>query len=443
MSIKLSDHFTYKRLIRFVLPPIGMMIFTSVYGVIDGLFISNCVGSDAFTAINLIMPFLMILGTIGFMLGTGGSAIVSKTLGENKPDTAKRYFSFIIYCTAGCGVIITLVAFPFIHRIAALLGADETIIDDCTTYGKIILAGISFFMLQNVFQAFFTTAEKPTLGFIVTLAAGCTNITLDALFVALLNLGVAGAAWATIMSQAVGAIIPLFYFGKKNGSSLNLTKCAFYTKVLLHSCLNGSSEFVSNISGSVVSMVFNMQLMNLYGKDGVAAYGVIMYVSFIFVAIFIGYAIGTAPIIGFNYGADNRRELKNILGKSLLIMLAFGIFMTGVSALSSSLIAKIFFREGTNLFLLTKRALLIYSLSFAFAGFGIFGSAMFTALGNGVISAIISFLRTLVFQISAVLVLPLVFGGDGIWVSMLAAEILSTIITITMIFAKRVKYGYI
>lgn len=419
-----------------------MMIFTSIYGVVDGLFISNFVGKSAFAAVNFIMPFLMVLGAVGFMLGTGGTAIVSQTLGEGDEEKANRYFSFLVYFTVAIGAVIALLGEAFIPQVTRLLGANENMFDDCVLYARIIMLAVPAFMLQNLFQAFFTTAEKPNLGFAVTFAAGCTNMVLDALMVGVFKWGVAGAAIATAISQLVGAVIPLFYFGRKNGSLLRLGKCAFYGKVLLKTCTNGSSEFVGNISGSIVGMVFNAQLMRLAGEDGVSAYGVMMYVGFIYVAIFIGYAIGTAPIIGYNHGAKNHSELKSIFKKSLILMGIFGVLMTVLAVVLAPAISKLFVGYDAELCEMTTKAFYLFSLSFLFSGFGIFGSSLFTALGSGSISAAISFLRTLVFQIGSVLILPIFFDVNGIWLSLLCADVLSTIVTVIFFLAKRKKYHF-
>ncbi len=442
MRIRLSDHFSYKKLMRFVFPTILMMIFTSIYGVVDGFFISNYVGKTAFAAVNFIMPVLMILGAIGFMIGTGGTAIVSQTLGEGDNEKANRYFSFLVYVTTITGFVLAILGEILIPYVAKWLGATEDMFDICVLYSRIIIVAIPAYMLQNLFQAFFTTAEKPNLGFVVTLIAGCTNIVLDAVAVGALKWGVAGAAIATAVSQLVGAIIPIVYFSKKNGSLLKLGKCSFYGKVLLKTCTNGSSEFVSNISGSLVSMVFNAQLLRLAGEDGVSAYGVMMYVCFIYVAIFIGYSIGTAPIIGFNYGAENHSELKNIFKKSLILMGIFGVLMTLLAAALAPTVSKIFVGYDEALCEMTTNAFYLFSLSFVFTGFGIFGSSLFTALGSGSISAAISFLRTLVFQIGSVLILPIFFDVNGVWLSMLSAEILSTLVTVVFFFTKRKKYHF-
>lgn len=442
MEIKLSESFTYKKLLRFTLPSIVMMIFTSIYGVVDGYFVSNFVGKTPFAAVNFIMPFLMILGAIGFMFGTGGSALVSKTMGEGAPEKAKRIFSLLIYVSAACAVVIAAVGIALLRPLASLLGAEGEMLENCVRYGRIILIALPAYILQFEFQSFFVTAEKPQLGLAFTVAAGVTNMVLDALLVAVFPLGLEGAAAATAISQAVGGIAPLVYFARPNKSLLRLTKTRFDGKMLLKTCTNGSSELMSNISMSLVSMLYNVQLMKYAGENGVAAYGVLMYVNMIFLAAFIGYSVGTAPVIGYHYGAQNHTELKSLLRKSTRIISVFAVCMFVLAEVLARPLALIFVGYDAGLTDLTIHAFSIFSFSFLFAGFSIFGSSFFTALNNGLISAAISFLRTLVFQIAAVLILPAIFEIDGIWYSIVVAEVVSVVVTVIFIFAKRKKYGY-
>ena len=443
MKIKLSDHFNYGRIIRFTLPSIAMMIFTSIYGVVDGFFISTFTNKTSFAAVNFIFPFLMILGAIGFMFGTGGSALVAKTLGEGNRDKANQLFSMIIYLSIATGAVITVGGFFLMRPIASLLGAEGQMLGDCVTYGRIILVSMIPFMLQIEFQSFFVTAEKPKLGLFATLASGITNIVLDALFVGLLGLDLEGAAWATAISQCVGGLFSIGYFIlPTNHSLLKLTRFSFDAGSLLKTCTNGSSELMSNISMSLVSMLYNFQLMRLAGEDGVAAYGVLMYVCMIFIAIFIGYSIGTAPIIGFNYGAGNDRELKSILKKSTVLLGVTSLVMLLLSLVLAMPLSKLFVGYDAELFELTKRGFYIFSFSFLFSGISIFGSSFFTALNNGLISALISFLRTLVFQTLSVILLPLVMDIDGVWLSLVIAELLAGIVTVILIIANKNKYNY-
>lgn len=442
MKIQLSDHFNYKRLLRFVFPSIVMMVFTSIYGVVDGLFVSNYAGKTPFAAVNFIMPFLMLMGALGFMIGTGGSAIVSKTLGEGDDKKANEIFSMLIYITIGLGVIFTLFGLIFLRKIAILLGAEGEMLNYCVQYGRIILVTLTFFMLQNVFQSFFVTAEKPHMGLAVTIGAGVTNIFLDFLFVGVFKWGIEGAAAATAASQIIGGVIPLIYFFAKNSSLLRLTKAGFDGRIFVKTCTNGSSELMTNVSMSLVNMLYNYQLMKFAGENGVAAYGVIMYVNLIFIAIYIGYSIGIAPVIGFNYGAQKHMELKNVFKKSLILISVWSVILTAGAMLLAPFLSKVFVGYDAELFEMTKNGFRLYAVSFLIMGFNIFGSAFFTALNNGGVSAAISFLRTLLFQIVAVLLLPIWFGLNGIWISITVAEVMALIVTIVFFITNRKKYHY-
>lgn len=442
MEIKLSDHFTYGRLFRFVIPSIVMMIFTSIYGVVDGFFVSNYVGKTEFAAVNLIIPFTMILSAFGFMIGTGGSALVSMKLGQKMKQEANEIFSMLIKVTIVVGVILSVLGVIFTRDIAIMLGATEDLLEPCVTYGRILLVALVPFMLQNVFQSFLVTAEKPKFGLIVTVTAGLTNMVLDFLLIGVIRGGVVGAALATGISQVVGGVVPLIYFARKNSSELRLVPAKVNFRALGKTCFNGSSELMTNISMSLVSMLYNLQLLKYAGENGIAAYGVIMYVNFIFVAVFIGYAIGTAPIIGYNYGSENKVELKNVFRKSICFNLVTGVFMCVVAVLMASLLAGIFVGYDEELYEMTKRGFIFYSLSFVVMGINIYGSSFFTALSNGLVSALISFLRTLLFQMVAVLVLPFMFGLDGIWISVVVAEVMALVVTVFFFVTKKKKYGY-
>lgn len=442
MQIQLSDHFTYKKLFRFTLPSVVMMIFTSIYGVVDGFFVSNFIGKTTFAAVNFIWPLLMMLGAVGFMFGAGGSALVAKTLGEGDREKANKLFSLVVYVSIGCGIVITVIGLIFIRPLVALLGAEGQMLEDAVTYGRFLLITLTPFMLQMEFQSFFITAEKPNLGLFVTVASGVTNMVLDALLVAVFPFGLVGAALATALSQAVGGILSLIYFSCPQKSLLRLTKTEFYGKELLKTCTNGSSELLSNISMSLVSMLYNFQLMRYAGEDGVAAYGVLMYVCMIFISIFIGYSIGTAPLIGYNYGSENHAELKNLLKKSNILIAICSILMLGLSLVLAAPLSKLFVGYDPALFEMTKKAFYIFSFSFVFSGMAIFGSSFFTALNNGLISAFMSFMRTLVFQVAAVIVLPIAFGIDGIWYSIVIAELMAFTVTLTFMIWQRKRYHY-
>ena len=442
MAINLSEHFTYKKLIKFTLPTIIMMIFTSIYGVVDGVFISNFAGNNAFASINLIMPAIMIIGTIGFMMGTGGSAIISKTLGEGDKEKANKQFSLLIYTEIILGIISTIIGILLLKTVVKLLGATDEMMADCLNYGRILLIGMTAFILQNSFQSFMVVAEKPKFGLIISIISGIINMFLDFLLIYVFKLRVAGAAIATVTSQTVGALIPLIYFSRKNDTSLKLGKTKFDLSTIAKTCSNGSSEMVTNLSMSLVNILFNMQLMKLAGANGVSAYGIIMYVGFIFVGTYMGYSVGTAPIIGYHYGSDNKEELKNLLSKSLKLLGVIAVIMTCLAEILAKPLASIFVGYDKELLELTIKAIRLYSLSYLISWFNIFTSSFFTALNNGLVSALISFLRTLLFQVAMVLILPAIFDINGIWLSVTVAEFLAIIVSITCIIKNRKKYEY-
>lgn len=442
MKISLSEHFDYKKLLRFTFPTIIMLIFTSVYGVVDGFFVSNFAGKEPFTAVNFIMPVLMLLGCFGFMFGTGGGALISKTMGEGKSEKAREIFSLIVYTSIICGIFLAILGFIFIEPIAKFLGAEGQLLTDSIKYANIILIAIPAYILQYEFQCLLVTAGKPNLGLYITIAAGLTNIVLDALFVAVFKWGLEGAAAATAISQFVGGIIPLIYFACPNKSLLRLGKSNLDFKALFNTCTNGASELMSNISMSIVNMLYNAQLLKYAGEDGIAAYGVLMYVMFIFQSVFLGYSVGTAPIISYHYGAQNHSELKSLLKKSLVLTGIFSIAMFAAAQALAKPLSNIFVGYDEELFNMTVRAFSIFAFLFLFSGFAIFGSSFFTALNNGFVSAAISFLRALVFQIAAVLILPLIWQIDGIWMSTAVAEFLAVIVTIMFLKTNKKRYQY-
>jgi putative MATE family efflux protein len=442
MRIQLSDHFTYRRLLRFVFPTVVMMIVTSVYGIVDGLFISNVVGSSAFASVNLIMPFLMALAAFGFMIGTGGSALVSKTLGERERDKANRYFSMLIWVTAVMGAILSALGFAFMRPISLWLGASDQLVENCVIYGRTVIVAGAFYMLQNAFQSFFVAAEKPKLGLAVSALSGVCNIILDFLMVYVFRMGVFGAALATAISQALGALIPIVYFLRKNDSLLRLVPAGLDMRALGRACFNGSSEMMTNLSMSLVGMLYNYQLMRFAGENGVAAYGVIMYVNLIFLSFFIGYSIGCAPIVGYDYGAQNTDELKNLFRKSLVLTAIAGVVMTAAASFLAAPLSSLFVGYDDKLMAMTSHGLRLYSLSFLICGFNVFSSAFFTALSNGPLSALISFLRTMVFEASAVLILPRLLGLNGIWLAIVAAESLALAVSWILLAKNKTKYHY-
>lgn len=442
MRIQLSDHFTYKKLLRFVISPILMMICTSLYSIVDGFFVSNYVGKTPFAAVNLIMPVCMALGTIGTMIGTGGSALVSMTLGEGKQKDANRYFSMLVLFAIIMSILLSIIGFIFARPIAIALGATEELLENCVIYSRILFIALTAFVLQNMFQSFFVTAEKPSLSLKISVLAGVTNVVLDFFFIAVFQWGLAGAAIATGLGQVVGGFIPLIYFARKNDSLLQLVKTRLEGKVLKKTFGNGASEMVTNLSTSLVNILYNFQLMKLAGENGVAAYGIIMYVNFIFMAIFFGYSIGSAPIISYHYGAANHDELKNVFRKSITLMSSTGVLLAILAELLTVPLVTIFASYDAELFAMTCHGFRLYSLAFAIMGINVWGSAFFTALGNGIVSATISFLRTLVFQIVVILILPMLLGIDGIWLAIVVAELLALIFTIGFFGWNRKKYHY-
>ena len=442
MDIKLSDHFTFGRLIRFTLPSIGMMVFTSIYSVVDGIFVSNFVGKTAFAGLNLIMPVIMMLSAVGFMLGTGGTALVARFLGEDDRKRANETFSLLIYVLIGLGLVISAVAMIFMRKIATALGAEGELLENAILYGRILCGTLTLFMLQTSFQTFLSAAERPVMGFVLTVSAGITNMALDALFVAVFKWGLVGAAAATCMSQVVGGLVPLVYFFSPNKSALRLGKAKWNGVILFKTFTNGSSELLSNIAMSIVSILYNLQLIRFAGENGIAAYGCLMYVGFIFAAVFLGWGIGTSPIVSYHYGAENRAELQNLYKKNLLAMGVFGLAMFVSAEALSVPFSRLFTGYDEELFALTKRAFHLYSVSYLLTGFNMFGSLFFTALNNGLVSALISFMRTLVFQVLCVFILPALLGIDGIWLSGISYEILSAAVVAVCLVKFRKRYGY-
>ena len=440
--IQLSDHFNYQRLLRFTMPTILMLIFTSVYSVVDGFFVSNFTGKTPFAAVNFIMPLLLILGCVGFMFGTGGGALIAKTMGVGDMKKANELFSLVVYTATGCGIALAVLGILFLRPLAIWMGATGQLLEDSIVYGRIILLALPFYVLQYEFQCLFAAAEKPKFGLFVTVAAGVINMLLDALFVAILHWGLTGATAATAISQFTGGIVPIIYFARKNDSPLRLGRCKFDGRALAKTCTNGSSELMSNISMSVVAMLFNIQLMRYAGENGIAAYGVLMYVSMIFQAVFIGYSVGAAPVISYNYGAQNCQELKSLRQKSILLISVFSVAMLAAGQLLAHPLSMLFVGYDKTLMDMTVHAFTIFSFSFLLSGFSIWGASFFTALNDGLISALISFLRTLVFQCMAVLIFPLIWGLDGIWAAVVAAEALATVMTALFLIRKQKKYRY-
>lgn len=442
MRIRLSDHFDYKRLLRYAVSAICMMIFTSIYAIVDGFFVSNYCGKTPFAALNLIYPVVMLISTVGFMLGTGGSAVVARTLGEGDKPRAQRYFSMFVYAAIVLGISLTVLAQIFLPDISRMLGAEGEIFDNTLIYARIVLLSTPALSLQVMFQTFFNTAEKPKLGFLVTVISGCANMIGDFVLVGMLHQGLAGAAWATVASEYVGGVIPLIYFARPNDSLLRLVKTTFEPLVFFHACWNGLSEFLGNICASVISILYNKQLLIYAGEDGVSAFGVVMYVYLLFAAVAVGYAMATSPIVSFHYGAKNMKEVSNVLKRSLVIIAVSGVLMFAAAELLSDAIARLFVSYDDELMILTRTAFRVTSITYLVFGFNVYGSAFFTALGNGTVSAAIEASRMLVFQLLFIFTLPALYGVDGIWWAFVAAEVASIAVTAAFLIALRKKYGY-
>ncbi len=443
MAIKLSDHFTYSKLLRFTLPSITMMIFTSIYSVVDGLFVSNLIGENALSAVNIMFPVAMIIGAVGFMLGAGGSAIVARTMGEGKQELANRYFSMIILCVLGLGVSLSLLSLLFVEPLARLVGASDLLMDDCLAYGSVILGGSFVFMLQITFQTFFVTAELPKVGLFFSLASGVTNVILDYLLMGPLNLGIVGAAWGTVLGYGVGGVLPLLFFLKPPVGTLRLCPTRLYWRELKNACVNGSSELMSNLSASLIGILYNLQLMRMVGELGVAAYSVMMYVDFAFAAVFLGFSMGSGPIISFHYGAGNEGELRSLFRKSVTVIGAASVSMVVLAQVLGRPLAMAFVGYNPELLEMTVRGFRIFALSYLFCGMGVYGSGFFTALCNGAVSALISFLRLFLFRGGMVILLPLFLKLDGIWLAVVVADALGALIAVLLIWMYRKRYGYL
>ncbi len=437
-----AEHFTYKKLLRYAISPIIMMIFTSIYSVIDGLFVSNFVGKEAFAAVNFILPYLMLFSSVGFMFGTGGSALIAKTLGEKRAQKANEIFSSLVLVSALTGAVFAFIGFLLLRPVAVWQGASGELLENSLLYGKIYLFGIPACVIQFEFQNLFATAGKTKLGLFSTVTSGVSNILLDALFVGGFSWGLVGAAAATILSELIGALFPLFYFCRPNSSSLRFVKCRPDTKAILKICANGSSEMISNLSIAVVSLLYNVQLLRYAGDNGIAAYGVLMYINFLFTAIFWGYVVGVSPIVSYHYGSENKKELHSLLCKSLVIICVGSVLMFTISELCSAPISRIFVGYDAALLDMTRHGFFLFSFCFLFAGLAIFFSAFFTALNNGLVSALLSSSRVFLFQVPAILILPSFFKLDGIWLSLVCAELLTALLGAVMLLAKRKKYRY-
>lgn len=441
--IDMGQHLTTGMLIRYTLPSMATLVFASIYGIVDGFFVSNFAGKTAFAAVNIILPFVNILTAAGIMVGTGGTAIVSKLRGEGDDDKANRAFSLVVYFAAILGTVLAILGTIFIPSVARALGAEGEMLQICILYGRLCMISAPAFVLQLAFQPFFPAAGKPKLGLWITVASGCANMILDALFIGVFGWGVTGAAVATNVSEYIGGLLPVFYFARKNPSFLKLGRTKLSWGTIGHTCLNGSSELVGEIAFSIVAMAYNWQLLRFLGADGVAAYGIIMYTGFIFGAVMFGFTMGASPLMSYQYGAQNRQEMRSLFRNCMKFMLVAGLLMFAAGELCARPLSFIFASYDAGLLNLSVHAYRIYSISFLLMGIPIYGSSLFTALGNGPVSAAISFLRSLVFETGAVILLPLLFGADAIWFAVIVAEFAASIVAFAFILKFNGRYGYL
>ena len=449
IDTSLNKHWTKFQLLKYAFPSIVMMFTISVYEIIDGFFISNFIDSTSFAAVNLVFPFLMILASFGMMIGSGSSAIIANKMGENKPQVANRYFSMFVYFLIICGILLSVIGIFVTKPVVILLGAEDYLLDVATYYGLMSLISMPAYILQTAFLTFYNTAGKPKMGLITAIISGVTIFVLDFVFVAILNFGINGILIATITTEYVSAIIPICYFArKKNKSLLRFVgpKEAFKNQnpssiaLILKSCLNGSSEAVQEIAASLVILLCMFQINKFIGEDGLVAYGIIDYAWIVFNSFYLGFAVAVAPLMSYQQGADNRAEMKNLLKCGLTIIIIASIVSFALSILLAPVIAGVFVSYDPHLAEYSVYAFRIYSISFLFAGISIYGSSVFTSLGDGLTSALIAFLRTLVFEAAALLILPEIIGSDGIWFAIGFAEVLATILTIVFLCVKRKKF---
>lgn len=443
MQISLSDHFNYSKLLRFTLPSIAMVVFTSIYGVVDGFFVANYAGKQAFAAVNLSYPVIMILGTLGLMFGSGGSALVAAAQGRGRKKLANEYFSLITYSAIVTSVVLVSILWFLLEPLMKLMGATGGLLEDSVLYGHIMMISLPAFILQSMFQLLFVTAGKPKLGFFVTVGAGIANMVLDFILVGVCGYGLAGAGVATVVSEFFGGVIPIFYFLRDNGSTLRLERTRWVPAALYKTCFNGCSELLAGLSSSLIGVLYNFQLMKFVGENGVAAFGVVMYLTFIFCDIFVGYCNGVAPIISNHFGSRDKNELRNLFKRCVVIIAVLGVALFALAEMTAPALVRIFVGADSDLYEMTKHACRIVSFCFLLSGFGIFGSSLFTALNNGVLSAVISVGRSVVFGTLAVMLLPLIFGVEGIWLAVWATEIASIFVVIYFVIRKRKNYGYL
>lgn len=441
-SYDISERLNLPRLFLACVPMILMMISISIYSVVDGFFVSNFAGKIQFAAVNLIYPFIMVVGSLGFMMGTGGTALVAKKMGEGKTEEAKKLFFNCFVVTVALGVVFSSIFVFLLPKIAEGLGADEAMLPYCVDYGRILILGITFFNLQNMFQPFFAASGRPGLGFAITIGAGVANIVFDAIFVAGAGWGCVGAAWGTVIGQVVGGFLPVIYYFAKNKSALRLVPAKMQWGAIFKMGANGLSEFVSQIAVSVLSMIMNVLLMKHYQENGVSAYGIICYVWLIFAATFIGLCMGISPRISYVYGEKNKPELRRLTQRALALFIFAGLFEFIMAEALTVPLSYAYAGYDEGLRQLTCHASFIYSIIYLALGINMFGSSFFTALNNGLVSALLSFARLMLFEAVSVYLCSLFWQGDGIWWGVVIGEALGFVMNFLVIFIHGKRYGY-
>lgn len=441
MTNSIAQKFNVFTLLKFAFPTMVMMVFMSLYTIVDGIFVSRLVGSNALSAVNIVYPVISLLIACGIMLSTGGSAIVARQMGEKREQEARENFSMLAVVSVLTGIVILVLGLMFLEPICRILGGTPVLLEDCKIYLGVLLGFGPLTMLQMLFQTFFVTAGKPGLGLGLTLTGGVVNMVLDYVFMGPMQMGVLGAALATGLGQAIMAVAGVVYFLKVKGN-LYFVKPVFRGNILLQSCGNGSSEMVSNLSTAVVTFLFNITMLKLAGEDGVAAITIVLYGQFLFTALYLGFSMGVAPVVSFNYGNQNHAQLKRIYKICIGFILGSSVFILGIALLFSEPIVGIFTGEENHTYELAVEGFFQFSFNYLFAGINIFASALFTSLSNGKISAIISFCRTFVFITVSIVLLPRVMGITGVWLSVPLAELVTLFISITYLKGQKEVYHY-
>lgn len=438
----IAQEFNLISLLRFVAPTVVMLVFMSLYQMVDAVFVSKFVGENALSALNIVYPFPSIVIAVSIMLATGGSAIIARNMGEGKEKEAKENFSFIVLVGAVIGVAIATAGILFIEPLIYMLGATPSLYDYCYEYLFILVLSVPLSVFQMLFQSFFVTAGKPHLGLTLTVLGGVSNIVLDYVFIVLCGFGVSGAALATSIGYSIPGLFGLIYFAVSRKGTLYFVKPVFRWGVLFKCCINGSSEMVNNLAVAVTTFLFNVLMLKYEGEAGVAAITIVLYAQFLMTSAFMGFSSGIAPVVSFNYGSGNVRQLKKIFKISVWVIAVVSAAVFVIAETCSDVVIMVFTPAGSEVFGLTKYGFAIFSFSFLCTGMNIFASALFTAFSNGKISAILSFLRTFVFLTACLLFLPLFWGVDGIWLAVPVAEVMALFVSVYYLVRFKKVYQY-